>query len=422
MGYSFDGDARIITLTAGTTDVSIVDLWSRWVDWCAASGNSAFLKAIRFVGGDAISATKKLGVTFFLVNGWRIRPQEASHRLTIAGNLYTDPAGSSPFIATLGNYNVTIEMSVSNLSDSTVAQMSQINAGVYRGMVALDIGGAAGTAFPLGTGAHPLNNLADAKTVAQALGIKTLSVNGAWTFGAADNLDGYHIKAVTHEAATITLTAGCSTAGTVFEDVVITGTQGGDAHLLHCNIPLSGLYGAEGEHISCTYRGDVSTATNADLEILDSWSAMSGVNHPELICNGTVKVGVRNYSGGMGVVGLTAGSVTFGINTGNVHVHNTCTGGTVTARGVGSFIDESTGTAVIRDGFVNAVDLKDATAAAVWQHATGAAMAVRLAEAWGRLGLDPSKPLVTGQTQISFGDIVMAMTGDATQTTVTRAP
>lgn len=55
-------------------------------------------------------------------------------------------------------------------------------------------------------------------------------------------------------------------------------------------------------------------------------------------------------------------------------------------------------------------------------NATIAALAVKLAEAWGRLGLDPSKPLVTGQTQISFGDIVMAMTGDATQTTVTRAP
>lgn len=364
MGYSFDGTAKIVSLTAGTTDFSVADLWSRWVDWIAA-GNQQYQLAMRLVGGDAISVTKKLGVTFFMVNGWRIRPQEANHRLAVNGNLYTDPAGQSPFVNTLGLYNVTIEMQVSNLSDSTVAQMDQINAGVYRGMVAMDINGAAGTTFPLGTGAHPINNLADAKTVAQSLGIKTFSVNGAWTFGATDNLDGYHIKAVTHEAATITLTAGCSTVGTVFEDVVITGTQGGDCHLLHCNIPLSGLYGAEGEHIGCTYRGDVSTAANADLEMLDSWSAMSGFNHPELICNGIVKVGIRNYSGGFGVVGLTAGSVTFGINTGNVHVHNTCTGGTVTARGVGSFVDESTGTTVVRDGFVNAADMVLAAASAI---------------------------------------------------------
>lgn len=46
--------------------------------------------------------------------------------------------------------------------------------------------------------------------------------------------------------------------------------------------------------------------------------------------------------------------------------------------------------------------------------------ATTLLEIWGRLGLDPSAPLVTGATSITFGDIVMAMTGDATSTTVTR--
>ncbi len=55
-------------------------------------------------------------------------------------------------------------------------------------------------------------------------------------------------------------------------------------------------------------------------------------------------------------------------------------------------------------------------ASAVWQHATGAVVATRLAEAWGRLGLDPSKPLVTGETSITFGDIVMAMSGTTTVT------
>lgn len=57
---------------------------------------------------------------------------------------------------------------------------------------------------------------------------------------------------------------------------------------------------------------------------------------------------------------------------------------------------------------------------AVWANATGAEVAIRMAEAWGRLGLDPSKPLNTGQTSITFGQIVMALTGDATNTTVTR--
>lgn len=63
-----------------------------------------------------------------------------------------------------------------------------------------------------------------------------------------------------------------------------------------------------------------------------------------------------------------------------------------------------------------------AIADAVWQHSSATTMAVRLAEAWGRLGLDPSKPLISGQTEISFGAIVMALTGNQTSSTLTRAP
>ncbi len=57
---------------------------------------------------------------------------------------------------------------------------------------------------------------------------------------------------------------------------------------------------------------------------------------------------------------------------------------------------------------------------AVWSHATGSLVAVRMAEAWGRLGLDASKPLVSGQTSITFGDIVMALTGNEVTSTLTR--
>lgn len=62
-----------------------------------------------------------------------------------------------------------------------------------------------------------------------------------------------------------------------------------------------------------------------------------------------------------------------------------------------------------------------AVAEAVWQHATGAALAARLAEVWGRLGLDASKPVTQGNTQISFGAIVLALALDGNGNgTITR--
>ena len=129
MGYTFNGDSKIIVLTVGTTGVEVIDLYSRWKDWASTGDNSKYLEAMRVVGGDPISSIKNLGSTFFMINGWRIRPQESNHWLKVEGNLFTDPSGFAPFIATQGSYNVTIEMTVSNLSDvitvSTGSGLSQ---------------------------------------------------------------------------------------------------------------------------------------------------------------------------------------------------------------------------------------------------------------------------------------------------------
>jgi hypothetical protein len=57
---------------------------------------------------------------------------------------------------------------------------------------------------------------------------------------------------------------------------------------------------------------------------------------------------------------------------------------------------------------------------AVWSHSDANAVQTMLLETWGRLGLDKDKPLITGQTQISFGQIVMAMTEAASQVVVVR--
>lgn len=119
MAFTFDGVTRRVILTAGTTEFTVEDLWSRWVDWYLTGDNSKYLPAMRSVGGDPISATKSLGSSFFMINDWRIRPQEADHWLRVTGNLFTDPAGSSPYVPTLGVFNVTIEATVSNLSDVT---------------------------------------------------------------------------------------------------------------------------------------------------------------------------------------------------------------------------------------------------------------------------------------------------------------
>jgi len=110
MALSFDGTAKIITLTSGTTVVSVRDLWSRWVDWFLTDDNSKYLPAFVNVGGDDIdqSAGTKIPIYAFLMNGWKIKPQEANHTLTISDGILLVNGGGDPFNNTMGAYTVRI--------------------------------------------------------------------------------------------------------------------------------------------------------------------------------------------------------------------------------------------------------------------------------------------------------------------------
>jgi hypothetical protein len=110
MAFSFDGTTKVITLTAGTTAVSVRDLWSRWVDWFLTSDNSKYLPAFVNVGGDDIdeSAGTKIPIYAFLMNGWKVKPQEANHTLTISDGILLVNGGGDPFNNTNGSYVVRI--------------------------------------------------------------------------------------------------------------------------------------------------------------------------------------------------------------------------------------------------------------------------------------------------------------------------
>ena len=120
---SFDPIAlRIVELDAGgDNEITVLDIYSEWKVWLLADPNRlSYPTAFRVVGGDPVSATRSLGSTFFLTNRWKIRPAERSHKLTLTGNLFTDPAGESVVVPTLGAFTVNIEASVSNLVDTVL--------------------------------------------------------------------------------------------------------------------------------------------------------------------------------------------------------------------------------------------------------------------------------------------------------------
>lgn len=110
MGLTFDGLTKVITLTAGTTSLSVRELWSRWVDWFLTTDNSKYLPAFSQVGGDDIdpSVGTTIPIYAFLMNGWKLKPQEANHTLTISDGILLVNGGGDPFNNTTGAYTVRI--------------------------------------------------------------------------------------------------------------------------------------------------------------------------------------------------------------------------------------------------------------------------------------------------------------------------
>lgn len=115
---TFDGVNRLIIINFGEVSIDVaVDIYGDWKEWVLQDDNSKYTVAISAIGGDPIGGGRYLGSTFFLENDWKLRPYEGNHVLSVVGNLYTRD-GSSPFVQTVGSYNVLISMQVSNLIDT----------------------------------------------------------------------------------------------------------------------------------------------------------------------------------------------------------------------------------------------------------------------------------------------------------------
>ena len=107
MAITLNGSTKRIILDSAS--VSAAQIWSAWVDWHEA--NQQWPLAFQLVGGSALGGGLFIPPYFFLLNGWRVRPMEASHNLTITGNLFVD-GGGVPVVGTLGTYQVNVNYTV----------------------------------------------------------------------------------------------------------------------------------------------------------------------------------------------------------------------------------------------------------------------------------------------------------------------
>lgn len=144
MAFTFDGPNKLIICDPGVTSFGAGEVYSRWKEWVMEGDNAKYEPAFsNSVGGDPLGNGVFLGAYYFIQNGWKIRPQEASHILIVSGNIYPIPDTAGIFEPTLGSYNVQIGLRTSSLTQQVFVEASNSPSVIADAVWSEDLSGAA---------------------------------------------------------------------------------------------------------------------------------------------------------------------------------------------------------------------------------------------------------------------------------------
>lgn len=336
----FNGDSRLMVLNTNVNEINIgVDLYSEWKRWVQLSDNSKYLPAFSVIGGEFISNTKKLGSTYFLINGWKLRPYEGNHTLQIEGNLYSDD-GSVPFVDTIGTYNVNIISTVSTIVEREVITESGGSGSVdtYSNScdcIYVDINSTTnGTTYPSGTRTYPVNNLNDAITICENNGICQLSFLSNITIN--KTLKNYNINGL---GSSIVFN-GANLINSKINSASITGNLLGNPVIEYCNI----------SNLSVESANIIKSNLSGYLNVTGSYLYMDGSHSsyetPIIINSNSSNSIIYKSSAFIGAIilknSITNNVFNMHVESGSVIIDSTCTTGIYNISGICNIVNYST--------------------------------------------------------------------------------
>lgn len=344
---SFDKATKIITVLSPDTEITCQELYDLVRDWEDETINIEEPTVIRGAGKEELGGSVYVGITVTLID-WYITFEELPNQCAITGgNLVRYDTTTSLFTRALDPSAPAVYVTAS--SSATLQEQAQIEYGSFLGRVTIDaVNGYAGTEFPIGTPQEPVNNLADAITIAQARGFDVLYIVGDFTIGATDNVDGYIIEGIFPSFASITIVSGASTEGTLFRSCTVSGTLDGDASIRDCSV--CDLEYVEGNVCGCCLAGTITLAGSTPTRIHDCWDGLPGeTNLPVINMGGSGRsLTVAGYHGDLYITNKTGSDdLSIDISVGHVELDSTITAGSITVKGIGTLVDNTGGTATV---------------------------------------------------------------------------
>ena len=283
-----------------------------------------------------------------------------------------------------GQYNVNITGGNSNIADKTIKNQVGVNtansaglqdpfalqAAAFFNRISVDTTSAfSGTSFPTGTRGFPVNNLDDAKIIADQRGIAVLNIIGTATISAIDLSDNYVIEGDSRGASSITILESAEVSGLELRNLTVAGDLDGLSMLTNCSVGT--ITGFCGTMQSCGISGPVTLDGSMGAmtsEFIFCYSEVAGggaAAFPYIDLGGDTSCNlvVRGWNGGLGLRNNSRQTLAASLDfaSGRITIDSDISHGDITVRGSAEIFDNSTSSTTVNDKTLEAL-----TAGYVW--------------------------------------------------------
>lgn len=281
---------------------------------------------------------------------------------TSGGNLVAIDENGVAIPAILPTWGTQVILTTS--SSATIQELSEIQFLSFQNVVTVDeINGSAGTTYPLGIPTNPVNNFADALTIADVYGFNKFQIIGDATVDIGPDFMGKEFIGENTTKTMLTIPAGATVDDCVYRDAALSGTLDGDSRAVECEIAsLDMVHGILDRCILAS--GTTTLGGSMDGTFIDCVSK-TGIATPPIIDMGGSgqDLYVRGFRGELEVRNLTgANEAQIGLDGAELELDSTMTAGSVVVRGVGQVTDNTGMGTTVDDQTVG----NENTAEAIW--------------------------------------------------------
>jgi len=206
-------------------------------------------------------------------------------------------------------------------------------------------GGFAGTAYPIGAPFKPVDNIADARTIANRYGYSTYVIRGNLTLPSGTPHVRWRFLAQPENAFLSTLTMNnCDVTNSHFDHFTLTGQQNGFV-TCHC-CRLTALTQYQGHYTDIALAGNITQLLGGQATFVNVTPEVTVL--PTVNVNGTSGTNLSNVQGAISLAGQTGGTTNISF-TGFILVQGSNTAGDFRVGGTGYWVDLGSGLTITAD-------------------------------------------------------------------------